>query len=237
RGTVTGDERELREGLDVMYECRPSAEPAFREPGRLAGGSRCAILDPVHDSAGFTGDEPVRGGHDLDPDPLRAGPAALGCGSVHDLTDRVMHDNHHLASANYPGCEDRPVQHQLWRPGEQDLILGARGLALGAVRHNDRGVPRRYCRQLPRGWESCTATAGEPRTIHLPDQGLPAPRVRACWPDRAIPGQVLRQAEGFAPDVCWQQARQLIGGQPGVALVAVGASHHGCVLARAVTLS
>ena len=101
------------QGLDVLHECRPSAEPSFGEPRRRPGGSGDAALDPVDDGAGFPADEPVGGRHDLDPDPVGSGTPALGGSVVHDLADRVMHDNDCLAGADHLRGEHRPVEYQV----------------------------------------------------------------------------------------------------------------------------
>ena len=48
-----------------------------------------------------------------DPDPVGSGAPALGGRVVHDLADRVMHDDDCLAGADHLGGEDRPVEYQV----------------------------------------------------------------------------------------------------------------------------
>ena len=96
-------------------------------------------------------------------------------------------------------------------PGQQDLVLGAGGLALGAVGDHDRAArPRGHRRQLARRREARASAAGEPGPRHLGDQRIAAARVSRTTGERAVPGEMVAQGRRAASIPGGQQP-----GQPG----------------------
>ena len=103
----------MGERLDVLHQRRRAAQAALGQPRRRRGGRRDAPLDPAHDRAGLAGHETVRRRADLEPNPVQAGPGALGRGLVHDLADVAVHHDHRPAGPGELRREHRAVQHEM----------------------------------------------------------------------------------------------------------------------------
>src|SRR5438309_130885 len=50
----------------------------------------------------------------------------------------AVHADENLARADGGGRDERTIEHEVWRTGQEQLVLRARWLALGAVHDDDR---------------------------------------------------------------------------------------------------
>ena len=211
---VAGDEREVRERLDVLYQCRRPVQAALGEPRRRRGGRGDSPLDPPHDRARLAGHEPVRRRADLEPHPVEAGPGAFGHGLVEDLADVAVHHDHRLPGPGDLGREHRAVQDEVRRARHEHPVLHAGRLAFGAVRHHHGSAPGGDRGELAGGGKPGATPAGEPGPGHLRYQRIPLPPA-GYRGQRPVPGGVPGQADqvGRASRAGRQQARQRPGQQ------------------------
>jgi hypothetical protein len=128
----------------------------------------------------------------------------------------LVRDQHHR-SALVPGRGGEQLHHLLagQRVQRTGRLVGEQHLGPGRPGRGPARPAAPACRTSPQtgsAQDRPGRAAGEPRAIHLLDQGLPAPPVQTSGPKRAVPGKVLSQAGRFGTDIRWQQAGQLIGG-------------------------
>ena len=110
---VAGDEREMRERLDVLHQRRRRVQASLGEPRRRRGGRGDAPLDPVHDRARLAGHEPVcRCTTLIRTRSKRARRRSATASSMISRTHAV-HDDHRLPGAGHLRREYRAVEDQL----------------------------------------------------------------------------------------------------------------------------
>jgi hypothetical protein len=129
--------------LDVVDQRGPPVDAALEGPRRRAGGRGRAAVEPVHQRGLLPGDV---AGRDRGEPHLhrRLGPPALGEGAgdgAERRGGRVVDADDHLLGADRGRSQQRPVQDQVRGGREQQLVLAAGRLALGAVDHDHGGAP------------------------------------------------------------------------------------------------
>src|SRR5260221_14094310 len=77
-----------------------------------------------------------------------------------------------IRRAGEPRRNDGAVEHEMWIRGKENLVLCARGLALGAVRDDDGRAAPGDGAQLRRRREARAAAAGETARFDLREQPL-----------------------------------------------------------------
>ena len=136
--SVSGDEGRLGETLDVLDERRPAVDAALVRPRGRAGRPAVAVVDEVDRGRFLAGDIGRRGRDERD------GHVAAGPLSRVALAERAFEGDPGGAmlgpdvqddpvGADRAGREDRAVEHEMWPGRHQRPVLGAHGLALGAI--------------------------------------------------------------------------------------------------------
>jgi hypothetical protein len=195
--------------LDVVDQGRGAVDAALERPWRRAGGHGRPSVQPVDQRRLLAGDVSRWDGRQPDRHAgLRA--AALGQG-LPDGVERggggLVDADDHLAGADRGSRQQRAVEHQVWGHGEQQLVLAAAGLALGAVDHHHRRTPALADgAQLDPGREAGAASTAEAGPLDGGDQLVSGP---AGPRRRRIRQAVPRVRDGPAPPVdAHQQAGQ-----------------------------
>ena len=149
-GPVPREQREVGEGLDVGDQRGAPAHPAFEGPRGGEGGQRGAAAEEGDERGLLPGD--VAGGHRDQPRVGARRPRSVAVetprsaiASAQPRRERRVADSHtpsRISRAPHGGGgEQRAVEHEVGEGLQQRAVLGARGLALGAVDDHDGRPP------------------------------------------------------------------------------------------------
>jgi hypothetical protein len=171
------------------------------------GRNRKAALVDAADKRGFLARKEARRRADgIDRQSIDAcGPA--GCQRSLELVSKEPQARQIQISAVSADClsgQLQPVEHEVRRRPEQELVLLTRRLALCAVSDNYR-TPAcvQDGGQLGCRWEAGAASTSEAGGVHLPDQPCLAPAVRQAAEPIDMRDEIVNR---FA--IGWQQARR-----------------------------
>ncbi len=174
----------MRERLDVVHQGRAARDTALmraRRGERRPGG---AARQELHDRRLLARGVTVGYADDLDRhrvDPGHVPGLGRGLQSRTQPGRAVVQDQVGLGRADRVRRDRYSVHDQVRRPGQQETVLCAGGLALGAVGDHHGGPAAVSDRpELPPGGEAGAAAADQARPLHAVDQtaGTPAERQR-----------------------------------------------------------
>ena len=210
-GSKTGDQRKLSQGLDVLYERRRLADPPLERQRRGEGRLGDAPVEELDERRLLSCNESVRDRDRSQANPLvQPGPALRNCGregiEPFAVGSRDGHDRFARAEGlRGGGCS---VQDQVREIPQEDLVLAADRLPLGAVRdHDGTSPPSRDRTKLRRRREPGPAPAQEAARL---DKHRQVNGARG-W-EQAVDREVLVQrcgsiGRGDAGQQTWQAGR------------------------------
>ena len=204
-----GDLRDVRRGLDVDHQRRPSTDAALEHPRRFGGGLGLAAVEEVDERALLAGHEASGHGGDVDARGRFAGTVAgveRRVDGGHRRTVGAVEADDDAVGARRGGGGQRAVEDEVRDPGQQDAVLGAGRLALGAVDHHRGPAPAGgHGAHLDRRRERRAAAAAQAGRGDLVDEVVGRPvrdRPRRC--DRAT---MLGQRDGAITESAQQPRR------------------------------
>ena len=203
-GAVAGYQRQVRQGLHVLHECRRAIHAALADPRQRERGQRQAARYPAGQGGLLARQEPRRCLDQRDRDAVGAlGEASLDLAGVPGVGVQER-----LGRPGRFGCQLKAIQDKVRRMMEKGRVLGAGRLAFGAVGDGDLAPPGRgHRRQLHVRGKRRAAAPGQAGLPDRPDERLPP------VPGMAVAGvmgaQVLRAAQNG------RQYPQRTGGLPG----------------------
>ena len=159
------------------------------------GRGRLPAADGVDHRRLLPGQVPVGGHHHLDVHRVQAVLAPLVDGPVHGVHGAGVHVHEDLRGPEGPGRHRRAVEHQVGELVDQQPVLAAGRLALGAVGHDDRAPQPGRSQRAPLGGqgEPGPALAPQPAALQLVEERRPRP-----GREGAPLGQVVPQARPSA---------------------------------------
>ena len=199
--------------LHVVHQGGPPLDAALVRPWRGEGRLARPAVQVLDDRGLLAGDVPAGDAGQADRHRVEAGRLPFGHGVV-QLGQQValpaVHAQVRLAGVDRAGGQRDPVQNQVRQPGQQQPVLAAGRLALGAVGDHHRlagGVRDRP--HLAPGRKPGAAPASEPGPLHEVDQpfgALPAGPPALC----------LSRPRASRPPPHWQRpVRSLVRAQVG----------------------
>ena len=206
----------MGEGLDVLHQRGPPVRALLERPRRHEGRLRRPPVQLADHGGLLARHVPSRDAQDLHRHPVLPGPLALvdRRGELEgQLVLALVQAQVTAGRADGLGGQRDPVQHQVRGPGQQQPVLAAGWLGLGAVGDHDGaaqpaqrpGFPAglRDRAHLAAGREARAAAAGQPGPLYLSDQVGGPERYRAVPADvvserqrrvgRDEPGQPVRR--------------------------------------------
>ena len=159
-GAVAGDQRDVREGFDVVDQSGPAARAGDRGEDDAVARQGRATLDALDDGGLLAGDELVRRLHQGDLVRVQPGGAPLVerfGRRRHGVGVQIQID---LVGVDGGGGGLEPVEHQMWGAFEQHGVLAAQRLTLGGVADDHRfgAIDRGH---LDGGGKARTAASGQ----------------------------------------------------------------------------
>ena len=160
----------MRQGLDILHQRRPAADPALEHPLCLVRRARGTAVDETDQRRLLAGQEPRRHLGQLDADPVSPGRRPAGQRSVH-VRGQVQvagvppsgQAQVGRAGAGRFGGRLQAVEYQVRRVPEQGGVLAASRLAFGGVRHHDAAASAgSYRSELPGHAERGAAAPCQP---------------------------------------------------------------------------
>ncbi len=143
-GAVSPDKGHVRERLDVVDQSGAAADTTLERTWRRVRGLGLAAVQPVHQRGFLTRHVLMRQAMHTDRNALEVSPPPLvdrGEHAVDEPVPSARQTQMRLARADSLCRQHDPVQHQVWRAGQQGLVFLAGRLALHAVRDDHGQAP------------------------------------------------------------------------------------------------
>ncbi len=191
--------------LDILHERRATGDPALRRPRRDEGRLARSAVEHADERGLLAGEEAAGRGHDADP--RAVAPFAQGdLGRAQRPPGLRRDGDDDLAGPDGVRGGERAVEHGVRRALEQQTVLGAHRLALGAVGH-DHAAPSLAGDGLELGGrgERAPAASAQPRGADLADQRVRRPRLEL---EPAVQLVVSLEPESLAAAHPGDQARE-----------------------------
>ena len=232
---VPGDQGDVGERLGVLDQRRTSADPSLEGSGRGERRLGDPAVHEVDERRLLTRDVARRQRDATDERTVQLRRVSGLDRPVHarqrPAAGPVDRDDD-LVGADRLRGEHRAVEHEVGQRGQQEAVLGAQRLALGAVHHDDRPSPvLGDGPHLAARREGRAAAAAEPRRLDRVDQ-WPAVSVRTAPRRPSVLGDVLLQPDRPVRPEAREQARQPLGAGAGIGAARVGADVTARPLAR-----
>ncbi len=159
-GSVAGDQRDVGEGLHVVDQRRPAANPRDTGEHRLVAGERGPSLDSSDDGRFLARDECVGRLDEGDGTTVQPSVRAFGDGAAHDRRGARWHVQEDLVGTYCPAGDLQAVEDKVGCSSHQHRVLSAEWLAFGAVAYHHRFAAGNRC-ELAAGRETGAPAAGQ----------------------------------------------------------------------------
>ena len=165
--------RDSGERLDVLHERGPALEADGEGQRRLRPRPGLATLERLEERRLLARDVAVVPAADLDSQPVERGPGERRFERPRRRVERSLEEHDRLAGARGSRREPQPFDHVVRPAQHHEAVLERAGLALGAVRDDERpaalgphGLP------LPRRREPAAPAPAQPGLLQALDEGF-----------------------------------------------------------------